>query len=38
MDVRVSNDKYNSRWVDQEHLIYAFIESKPVHKDEEGDW
>ena len=38
MDVKVSKDKHISRWVNRENLIYVNeIESKTVHKDEEGD-
>ena len=36
MDVKLSKDKNISRWVDRENLIYV-IESKTVHKAEEGD-
>ena len=38
MDVKVSKDKNISRWVDRENLIWNRIESKTVHKDQEGDW
>ena len=38
MDIKVSKDKYISRWVDRENLIYIWSnESKTVYKDEEGD-
>ena len=38
MDVEVSKDKNISWWVDPENLILVDeIESKTVHKDEEGD-
>ena len=36
MDVKVSKDK-SSRWVDREPSILDEIESKIVHKAEEGD-
>ena len=37
MEVKVSKDKYISRSVDQENLIYDEIESNTMHKDEQGD-
>ena len=37
MGVKVSKDKYISRRVDQENLTYDEIESKTMHKDEQGD-
>ena len=37
MEVKVSKDKYISRRVDQENLTYDEIESKTMHKDEQGD-
>ena len=36
MDIKVSKDKI-IRWVDRENFVYE-IESKAVHKDEEGYW
>ena len=39
MGIKVSKNKHISRWVDQENLsMLDEIESKTVHKDEEGDW
>ena len=38
MDIKVSEDKNISRWVDRENLIYVkWIESKTMHKDKDGD-
>ena len=39
MVVEVSKDKNISKWVDQEtSSMLGEIESKTMHKDEEGDW
>ena len=39
MGIKVSKNKHISRWVDQENLsMLDEIESKTVHKDEEGGW
>ena len=40
MAAKVSKDKRISIWIDWENLssVLDEIESKTVHKDEEGDW
>ena len=39
MDVKVTKDKYISRWIDQENVVYVDeIEAKTMHKGKEGDW
>ena len=40
MAAKVSKDKRISIWIDRENLssVLDEIESKTVHKDEEGDW
>ena len=37
MSVKVSKDKYISRWVDWENLIYLLIASKTMHEGEKVD-
>ena len=38
MDVKVSKEKYISRWVDSENLIYDHeVVSKTLHKEENDD-